>query len=302
MPEDPRLQDWLGREEAVADVLALGPARALAATLDRDAGWVRAGAPLPPLWHWAYLHTPAPAARLGPDGHPQTDRFLPPVPLPRRMWAGGRLTFHHPLQLGEWARRVSTVARIEEKHGRSGRFFRVTVAHRILAGGGVAVEEEQVLAYREAASPGEREAAAAPGKPQVAALPGEREGAAGEPAAATSPEEPAPDWSDVVRPTPVLLFRFSALTLNGHRIHYDQPYARSEGYPALVVHAPLLALLLLDGAERRLGRGPATFEYRALAPLFEGEAIRIEGRAEEDGAAVWARGEDGRVAMTGRVR
>ncbi len=281
MPEEPRLQDWIGREEAVADVLALGPARALAALLDRDPGWIRPGAPLPSLWHWAYLRAPAPASRLGPDGHARTGEFLPPVPLPRRMWAGGRLRFHHPLLLGEAARRVSTVSAIEEKQGRGGRFFLVTVQHRILAGGSVAVEEEQDLAYREARS---------------------REDIR-KPAAASSPELPAPAWSDVVPATPVLLFRFSALTLNGHRIHYDRSYATEvEGYPDLVVHAPLLALLLLDAAERRLGRPPAAYDYRARTPLFAGEAIRIEGAQEEGGAVVWARGVDGRMAMTGEVR
>ncbi len=273
-----RLDDWLGREEAVEDVLALGPARGLAALLDRDAGWIRPGAPLPPLWHWAYLLAPAPASRLGPDGHARTGQFLPPVPLPRRMWAGGRLAFHHPLQLGEWARRVSTVTKIQEKHGRSGRFFLVTVTHRILAAGGVALEEEQDLAYRE------------------------EQAQATSPAPAASPERSAADRCDVVEATPVLLFRFSALTLNGHRIHYDRPYAvEGVGYPGVVVHAPLLALLLLDAAERRLGRGPAAFDYRAVAPLFEGETIRIEGALTEGGAEVWARSEDGRVAMTGHV-
>ncbi len=285
MPEAPPLESWLGRKEAIEDVLALGPARGLAALLDRDAGWVRPGAPLPRLWHWAYLPAPAPAARLGPDGHPRTGDFLPPVPLPRRMWAGGRLRFHHPLQLGEWARRVATVSRIEEKHGKSGRFILVTVTHRILAGGGLAVEEEQALAYREAAGP---EAAASPAP-------------AASPQATSSPE-PEPEWSDVVEATPVLLFRFSALTFNGHRIHYDRPYAVGEGYPGLVVHAPLLALLLLDAAERRLGRGPAEYEYRAVAPLFGGETIRIEGALGEGGAEVWARGGDGRIAMKGRLR
>lgn len=278
MPDEPRLDDWLGQEEVIEDVLALGPARGLAALLDRDAGWVRPDAPLPSLWHWAYLHAPTPASRLAPDGHTRTGDFLPPVPLPRRMWAGGRLRFHRSLQLGQGARRVSAVVRIEEKHGRGGRFFLVTVRHRIVAGGAVAIEEEQDLAYREA--------------PQTTSSP----------AAPASPELPAAAWSDVVQATPVLLFRFSALTLNGHRIHYDRPYATEvEGYPGLVVHAPLLALLLLDAAERRLDRAPAQFDYRARTPLFAGEHIRIEGALDEGGAAVWARGEDGRIAMTGRV-
>ncbi len=277
MPDEERLREWIGREEVVEDVLALGPARGLAALLDRDAGWIRPGAPLPPLWHWAYLLAPAPASRLGADGHARTGDFLPPSPLPRRVWAGGHLRFHHPLQLGATARRVSTVAGVEEKQSGRGPFVLVTVNHRILAGGGVAVEEDQALAYREPLPP------------------------SGSPEAAADLRLPAAAWSEVVRPGSVMLFRFSALTLNGYRIHYDQAYARDEGYPDLVVHAPLLALLLHDGAQRRLSLTPTAFEYRARTPLFAGEAIRVEGASEHAGALVWARGEDGRVAMTGRV-
>ncbi len=277
MPDEERLREWIGREEVVEDVLALGPARGLAALLDRDAGWIRPGAPLPPLWHWAYLLAPAPASRLGADGHARTGDFLPPIPLPRRLWAGGHLRFHHPLQLGATARRVSAVASVEEKQSARGPFVLVTVNHRILAGGGVAVEEEQALAYRDASA-----VTASPETGRTARL-------------------PTPAWSEVVRPGSVMLFRFSALTLNGYRIHYDQAYARGEGYPDLVVHAPLLALLLLDGAQRRLSLTPTAFEYRARTPLYAGEAIRLEGAAEDAGAVVWARGEDGRVAMRGRV-
>ena len=275
MPDD--LRAWIGREEAVEDVLALGPARALAALLDRDSAWIRPGAPLPPLWHWAYLHAPARQSRLGPDGHPRPGDFLPPVPYPRRMWAGGRFTFHHPLQLGEPSRRVSTVAAIQEKEGRSGRFALVTVRHRYHAGGGVALEEEQDLVYRAA-----RPLATSPG--------------------AAAAELPLPGWSETLRPTPELLFRFSAVTLNGHRIHYDQPYATGEeGYPGLVVHGPLLALLLLDAAVRNAALIPRTYEYRALAPLFLPEAVHIEGVRKEQGAEVWVRGEDGRLALRALV-
>ncbi len=273
------LRRWIGRERTVEDLLALGPARGLCALLDREAGWVSAGEPLPPLWHWLYLHDTAPQGRLGPDGHERRGDFLPPVALPRRVWAGGHVRFLGRLLLGAPAARTSTVEAVEEKHGRSGGFVRVTVRHRLDGPEGPAVDEVQQLAYR-----------AMPEHPQ----------------AITSPDPPADlptaQWSDEFEPTPVALFRFSALTFNSHRIHYDQPYVTgTEAYPGLIVHAPLLALLLLDAAARRRPGAPAEFQYRALAPAFAGRPLRRNGSGADATADVWAESA-GQVVMRGRVR
>ena len=256
---------WLGRRRVREEVVRPWPARALAATLDRDPDVLVDGARLPWGWHWLYFHDAVRASELGGDGHEVLGRFLPDVPLERRMWAGGRIRFHGPLVLGEPARRVSTVDRITPKRGRTGALVFVTVKHEIHGPGGLAVEEEQDIVYR---SPPERDAGSEGGE---------------EPKPATDRSEAtgafAPAGARVVgrcRADAVTLFRFSALTFNAHRIHYDHPYAtREEGYPGLVVHGPLLALLLLDaGAALRSG-DVRSFEYRARAPLFCDERFEL---------------------------
>jgi len=245
------LRSWVGRERVDEDRIDLFPARGMAALLDRDAASFVEGAPLPAGWHWLYFKPLARRSALGDDGHARRGGFLPPVALPRRMWAGGTLAFPGALRLGERALRRSTIESIEEKTGRSGRLVFVNVRHRVESGHGLAVDEEQHIVYRETRGGG----------------PGD------------GPPPPAPPaWSDPFVADAITLFRFSALTFNGHRIHYDEPYAtRVENYPGLVVHGPLLALLLLDGAARRAGRVPAQFTYRALGPLFANEPFRIEG-------------------------
>lgn len=249
----PDLQAWVGRTRQVVERLHPFPAQAFAALLDRDPATTSTGGLLPPGWHWLYFHSPTRTSELGADGHERRGAFLPPVPLPRRMWAGGRLEFLHPLPVGVDAERHSTITAIEEKDGRSGPLVFVTVTHEVRVDGTVAVREEQDLVYRQPPPP----VPAAPGTPYA-------------------------DLSSlrVLQrfPTdPVTLFRFSALTYNGHRIHYDHPYATSvEGYPDLVVHGPLLALLLLDAADREARpRGLARFAYRGLAPIFCGEEVVI---------------------------
>jgi 3-methylfumaryl-CoA hydratase len=246
----------------------------MAATLD----WPKApqpGAPLPPGWHWLFFNGAARASELGPDGHPRRGGFLPPVPLPRRMWAGGRLSFAAPLPVGTVARRESQVASVEAKRGRSGDLVFVLVRHRIFGADGLAVEEEHDIVYRAQPAPG------APA-PWTEAAPS---GAA---------------WRREVRPDPVLLFRYSALTFNGHRIHYDHPYVtRVEGYPGLVVHGPLIATLLLDLAIREGGAVIRRFSFRAKSPLFDTAPFSLNGTPAAGGRTVrlWAAAPDGALAM-----
>ena len=246
---------------------------ALAATLDLDPV-TASGVTLPAGWHWMFFNPFVRRSELGTDGHPKRGGFLPDVALPRRMWAGGRLTYRHPLPIGVVATRESTILDVTSKDGRSGRLVFVTVGHRIMHDGTVCIEEQQDIVYRDAAAPG---------------------------APAPTPK-PAPDdaaWSRTMEPDPVLLFRYSALTSNGHRIHYDRPYATGEeGYPELVVHGPLIATLLQGlAAQAYPDRTMATFAFRGMSPLFCGAPFAVEARAEGDGLALWAKGPGGGLAM-----
>ncbi|MGC3024711.1 FAS1-like dehydratase domain-containing protein [Burkholderia sp. DN3021] len=263
---------WLGKTETLGDDIAVFPLNALAATLDRPSP----GDVVPPLWHWLYFLPVAPLAEIGPDGHPKRGGFLPPVPLPRRMWAGGRLTFHAPLRAGRRATRESTIANIEDKTGRSGRLVFVTVQHRIECDGALCVEEEHDIVYRDAPQPG----ASAP-KP-IAAPAGET-------------------WSRIVTADAVMLFRYSALTFNGHRIHYDRSYAtQEEGYPGLVVHGPLIATLLVDLVHReRPDATLASFAFRAARPTFDGQPFTLCGKPSDDSGTIelWAKDQDGWLTM-----
>jgi 3-methylfumaryl-CoA hydratase len=275
-----RWRAWIGREETAEDVIDPGRARAMQAALDDPGPALGAGDPLPPLWHWLYFWTVAPAAALGPDGHPARGGFLPPIELPRRMWAGSRVEFHRPLPVGAKAVRRSRIADVALKEGRSGRLAFVTVAHEIAVDGRVCVSDEHDIAYREAARPGER-----PGP--------------GEPAPAAAP------WRREVLADPVLLFRYSALTFNGHRIHYDRTYATgTEGYPGLVVHGPLLATLMVELVRaERPGAGIGRFEFRALRPIFDTAPFTVAGdpAADGSGAGLWVADPEGMTAMRGRA-
>ena len=274
------LREWVGRSEQLSDVVAAAPVAALAATLDRDEGPVAPGTPVPPLWHWMLFNPAARQSVLGPDGHPRRGEFLPPVALPRRMWAGGRLTFGRPLQVGETATRTSRIVSVDAKSGRSGELVFVTVAHEIAAGGEVAISEEHDIVYREAAQPG-----------------------AVAPAPVAAPADAAFERS--ITPDPVLLFRYSALTFNGHRIHYDRSYVTEvEGYPGLIVHGPLIATLLVDLLRREM---PAVrlrhFSFRAVSPLFDIAPFAVCGRPDADGSvALWARNAKGALAMDARAQ
>jgi 3-methylfumaryl-CoA hydratase len=259
------LQQWLGRSEERTDVVR--PVSALAATLDReDPGLV-----LPPLWHWTLFPQLTPQSGIGPDGHALRGGFLPPVPLPRRMWAGGRLDFLQPLRIGDQVRRLSRVAGIRSKLGRRGELVFVTVRHQIFSSSGLALTEEHDIVYR-----GMESSPAAP--------------------------LPAPDgalYEREIVPDPVLLFRYSALTFNGHRIHYDRSYATGvEGYPGLVVHGPLIATLLLDLLHRHRPEVQVRrFQFKAVRPLFDTQPFFVCGRPDGNGFALWARDTEGYLAM-----
>jgi len=267
------LREWIGRSEQRSDEVTATPIAALGATLDRDDPLPLPGSDLPPLWHWMYFTPLARASEIGDDGHPRRGGFLPPVPLPRRMWAGGRLQFHHPLQVGDEITRLSRITDVEVKHGKSGALVFVTVRHEITNARGLAIVEDHDIVYRDAPAPGASAAAAA--APQPA---------------------PAAEFERRIEPDPVLLFRYSALTFNGHRIHYDRSYVTGvEGYPGLIVHGPLIATLLLDLLRRQLPQSRVTrFAFKALRPVFDIHTFSVCGR--RDGAhavQLWTRDHEG---------
>ena len=241
--------------------------------LDRDGGFADGDA-LPPLWHWLYFPTSESLGDLGRDGHPRLGGFLPPVDLPRRMWAGGRFTFDEPLRIGDLVERRSTINSVRLKQGKTGRLCFVTVRHDYRVAGAHRMAEEHDIVYREDPQPG----APSPVPPDA---PGEAM------------------WTHTIEPGPVMLFRYSAVTFNGHRIHYDRDYCRDiEGYPGLVFHGPLTATLLLDLAlqaqpERRI----AAYSFRAISPLFDTAPFRIAGRPGANGIELWAANPEGQLAM-----
>ncbi|WHZ11384.1 MAG: cupin domain-containing protein [Burkholderiaceae bacterium] len=279
------LQQWVGRSETLQGEISAAPLAGLSAALDRDEPEPVAGTPLPPLAHWLYFLPHARQSELGPDGHPRRGGFLPPVPLPRRMWAGGRLAWEpgNPLCVGDAATRVSTVASVEHKRGRSGDLVFVRVAHVLGNASGPCLTEEHDIVYRAAA--------AAAHEPQGSSV------------APTAADADAP-WRREIVPDAVLLFRYSALTFNGHRIHYDQRYVtETEGYPGLVVHGPLIATLLADLVRREMPQAfMRRFEFRALRPTFVTErrdAMAVRGRPSADGhsARLWAVDHEGWLTM-----
>lgn len=275
------LKDWIGGSEMAADLVSAERCVALAHALDRpDAGLV-AGTPLPPLRHWLYFWTMAARAKLGRDGHPALGDFLPDVSRfwngapTRRMWAGSRIDFHQPIPLGRPARRISTIEDVAEKTGRSGRLVFVTVRHEIYYGAALAITDRHDIVYREEI----------PGAvlPRPEAAPGNQQ------------------WEEGFVADPVLLFRYSALTFNGHRIHYDRDYARHvEGYNGLVVHGPLLATLLADLACDALpGRRLARFSFRGRRPVLDSQPFSLRGRLSgENAVSLWIVDAEDALAMT----
>jgi 3-methylfumaryl-CoA hydratase len=274
-PASRSAESWRGRTEEVEDVATLRMAAHMAVTLGRDDPPPRSGDLLPLGWHWVLCPWPLRVGETGPDGLPTRGGFMPDIALPRRMWAGGRMTVHGPLHLGETVRRVSEIVNFAEKEGRSGPIAFVTTRHRYFGPAGLAVEEEQDTAFRAEKRPGEQPPPPAP-----------------------PPAEPT--WRRTVEPDPVMLFRYSALTFNCHRIHYDAPYATGvEGYPGLLVHGPLIATLLFDLIRRNAEKPVASLSYRAMRPLYVNVPFEVEGAPTEDGqgCVVWALDPEGAVAM-----
>lgn len=272
------LDDWIGRSESVDDTVTATPFAALSATLDRGADRPPEGTALPALWHWLYFLPLHVQSEIGPDGHARRGGFLPPVPLPRRMWAGSQLEFHTPLRVGDTLRRTSTIEDVTEKSGRSGSLVFVKVRHEIRVAGSeaVALTEFHDIVYRDAPTPGTPSA-----QPKAA------------------PEQST--WEKAWTPDDVLLFRYSALTFNGHRIHYDRRYVTEvEGYPGLIVHGPLIATLLLDLLRhQRPDAQVRSYRFRAVRPLFDIHPFHVCGAPQPDGRTVhlWARDHEGALAM-----
>jgi len=272
------LKDWVGRTESVTDVATATPYAALSATFDRTPERPPAGTPLPALWHWLYFLPLHRQSEIGPDGHAKRGGFLPPVPLPRRMWAGSQFEFHKPLLVGDTLTRRSTIADVTEKSGRTGRLVFVKVRHEIRRQdeSDIGLTEFHDIVYRDAAT-----------KDDVAPPP--------KAASATS------TWERKWIPDDVLLFRYSALTFNGHRIHYDRRYVTEvEGYPGLIVHGPMVATLLLDLLRHQLPDAQvARYEFRAVRPIFDINPFYVCGEPQPDGKTIklWAKDHEGWLTM-----
>jgi len=272
------LQAWTGRSETWRDQVVATPVRALNATLDHPAMPAEPGTPLPPLWHWLYFLPLHRQSEIGPDGHAKRGGFLPPVPLPRRMWAGSQFEFRSPIRVGDSVERTSTIADVSGKEGRTGKLVFVKVRHEVRSNGSsepVIVEFHDIV-YRDAKRPGDVEP-----PPQLA--------------------ETGAAWQREIVPDDVLLFRYSALTFNGHRIHYDRKYVTEvEGYPGLIVHGPLIATLLMDLVRRSLPEADvATFRFKAVRPTFDLNPFRVNGQLQDDGKTIrlWAQDHEGWLTM-----
>jgi 3-methylfumaryl-CoA hydratase len=274
-----QFSQWLGKSRWQYDSMAVEVLQRFAALNDQDPAKIVSGDPLPPCSHWFYFNPLDGQSELAGDGHPHKGAFLPPIDLPRRMWAGGNVRIRRGLRAGQPATRNSTITAIQPKSGKAGELCFVTVLHRIESVGHVCIEEEQHIVYREAHDP------AHPPRRQVA-------------------YDGVKDWCDTWTPDPVQLFRFSALTYNGHRIHYDAPYCREvEGYPDLVVHGPLLVHKILGSfASHHPERCILEIDYRALGPVYNGETVTIGAVSPSAGITeVRVLGPEGHVAMYAKL-
>ncbi|WID95179.1 MaoC family dehydratase N-terminal domain-containing protein [Bosea vestrisii] len=266
------LRDWIGREDIGTDIVSEDLARKYHATMDFAGAAPLPGEVVPRLIHFCLAQPAVPTANLGPDGHPARGGFMPPVPLPRRMWAGGAFNFHGDLRVGDIAKRTSRIENVALKEGRTGTLCFVTIQHRIEANGTLVLEERQDIVYRGLDATGGA----------VKAVPPAEQGVHQRPMKAEAP----------------LLFRYSALTFNGHRIHYDRCYVTEvEGYPGLIVHGPLQAALLFYYASELLGAPPSHFSFRGLSPLFDDDAFALHAREDRDLLKVWTAKQNGALCM-----
>jgi 3-methylfumaryl-CoA hydratase len=270
------LRQWIGRTQEATDVVTAQLVKGLRATLFQEIGEPKAGDAAPFTVHWCLAQPVFPMSMLGGDGHPTRGGFLPPVPLPRRMWAGGEIEFLDALRVGDQSTRLSRISDVTVKTGSSGQLCFVSVEHTITSPRGVAIRERQDIVYREMGG----EQAAAPAKP--------------------APPPPSAQHRETHVSDPVLLFRYSALTFNGHRIHYDRDYVtKVEGYPGLIFHGPLQAAFLVEMAAKLRGKAPKKFGYRGVQPLFEGSEFSIN--ANDNGATMelWTANDAGQPTMKG---
>ncbi len=270
---------WIGKQSSTEALVTAYQADALTATLDRDDAPYREGDAIPPGWHLFYIREVVKLADTAEDGHPKRGDFLPPIDLPRRMWAGTQATYHKPILVGETIRNVTSIEAVTPKVGKTGNLVFLKLKHEISGEDGVATTEIQDVVYREEAQPG----AVAPEPPPA-------------PAGAV--------WKRTIHPSPVLLFRYSALTMNSHRIHYDRSYVTEvEKYPGLLVHGPLTFTLLLDLFRRENPEMTLkSFAVRAVSPIYDTHDFTIEGAPGDAGeAALWALNNDGRLAMSAKA-
>jgi 3-methylfumaryl-CoA hydratase len=279
-PDLDHLRQWIGRTQEASDIVTAQLVRGLRATLFMEIGEPRPGDAAPFTTHWCLAQPVYPASELGPDGHPARGGFLPPVPLPRRMWAGGELEFIDTLRVGDETTRSSRISDVTMKAGSTGVLCFVSVEHLITTPRGTALRERQDIVYRDIS------AAAPPAKP-------------------STEKPPAPPPSAQHREShmadPVLLFRYSALTFNGHRIHYDRDYVtKVEGYPGLIFHGPMQAAFLVEFAARlHGGKAPKKFSYRGVQPLFEGSEFSVNANTSDAGMELWTANSAGQPTMKG---
>lgn len=274
------LQEWLGKTETLQDTVTAAPVKALSATLDRPDSAPSKGTFLPELWHWLYFLPCALQSEIGVDGHPKRGGFLPPIPLPRRMWAGSRIQWLAPLSVGDPIERISNIESVTHKAGRTGDLIFVLVKHEISNQQGLALIEEHDIVYRDAPGPDDK---------PVAPTPAPTNG----------------KWVKTITPDDVLLFRYSALTFNGHRIHYDRKYVTEiEGYPGLIVHGPLIATLLVDLVRQSVPDCTLrSFEFRAIRPTFDLYPFKVSAKPdlEKDPSgktiSIWAEDHEGWLTM-----
>lgn len=272
------MRQWIGRTQQATDTVTVQLVKALRATLFLDIGTPKSGDAAPFTTHWCLAQPVAPMSEIGPDGHPARGGFLPPVPLPRRMWAGGKLEFVDTMRVGDEVTRSSKISNVTMKTGSTGVLCFVSVEHTITTPRGIAVRERQDIVYRDNPNPADAKAGA---KPQAVAAP------------------PKAQHCETYMADPVLLFRYSALTFNGHRIHYDRDYVtKVEGYPGLVFHGPLQAALLVEFSARlKGGRAPKTFSYRGVQPLFDGAEFSVNANDGASDMDVWTANASGTPTM-----